>query len=137
MLVVLESNDMRVSVSNNNIRLDGECIMNYIKNCTSERIYQNIEVNDLIKNMDKYNDEDYIQISGVDIALRVSLLNNPKSDVTKDERKDLLQLYYDYLKQENENGYSSAYLETKFKNVRSILKKIFSNSYPQTFRVSS
>lgn len=88
-------------------------------------------------NFEKYDDETYIQILGVDIALRVSLLNNSEKNISDNDVKDLLQLYYDYLKQGNEDGFYSAYLETKLKNVRSILKKIFSNSYPQMIRVSS
>ena len=119
------------------IKLYGVCIMNYANTLSSERTYKDITASELIENIEKYDDETYIQISGVDIALRVSLLNNSEKNISDNDVKDLLQLYYDYLKQGNKDGFCSAYLETKFKNVRSILKKIFSNSYPQTFRISS
>ena len=111
--------------------------MNYTNTLSSERTYKDITASELIENIEKYDDETYIQISGVDIALRVSLLNNSEKNISDNDVKDLLQLYYDYLKQGNEDGFCSAYLETKLKNVRSILKKIFSNSYPQMIRVSS
>lgn len=119
------------------IKLYGVYIMNYTNTLSSERIYKDIKASELIENIEKYDDETYIQISGVDIALRVSLINNSEKNISDNDVKDLLQLYYDYLKQGNEDGFYSEYLETKLKNVRSILKKIFSNSYPQMIRVSS
>lgn len=106
--------------------------MNSIKKTSTLKCYQAITLEELSKRTDL---ETYVQISGTDITLEVTLLDEK---TTKQENvEQLLKLYHQYLMQGKKDGYSTPYLETQLKNIVSLLGHFFKYASDTTFRILS
>ena len=106
--------------------------MNSIEKISTLKRYQTITLEELSKLTDL---ETYVQISGTDITLEVTLLDEK---TTKQENAEqLLKLYHQYLIQGKKDGYSTPYLETQLKNITSLLGIFFQHASDTTFRILS
>lgn len=94
--------------------------------------YQAITLEELSKRTDL---ETYVQISGTDISLEVTLLDEKKAK--EENAEQLLELYHQYLVQGKKEGYSTPYIEAQLKDVVSLLKHFFKHSSDSTFRILS
>ena len=106
--------------------------MNSIEKKTTLKRYQAITLDELRKRTDL---DTYIQISGTDLSLEVTLLDEK---TTKQENAEqLLELYYQYLVQVKKDGYSTPYLDIQLKNIISLLGHFFKHASDSTFRILS
>lgn len=106
--------------------------MNATEKFSTPKRYQTITLDELSKRTDL---ETYVQISGTDISLEVTLLD--EKTAKKENVEQLLELYYQYLVQGKKDGYSTPYLETQLKNVTSLLGHFFKYASDATFRILS
>ena len=99
----------------------------YSKNKKHE-VYKSISIEEL-----KKRDQNiYIQISGTELSIEVSLLD--KKNLEDSDNQRLLDLYYQYLIQGKKDGYSSPYVKIKLKDVCPLFEKFFKHSPASTFR---
>ena len=93
-----------------------------MKTSPKNRIYSTVSVEEALK----VNQETFIQIDGIDLSIKV--LSLEKKSVSEDDKKELMKVYYKYLRQGKDTGFATPYLEIQLKEIKDVLSSFFNHS---------